>query len=377
MSNQLMPTTDIPAHLIEYMNQNGELNNDISEGIQPSFSSLSIRGKVWRIKSGGDEHPILDPNTGSPVGSINAVMVAANNKLSKTYYRAKYQEGSNAEPDCSSENGVTPDVGIENPQSPNCATCPQNVWGSAISEASQKQIKACQDSKRLAIAPVNENGVMLEPLYMLNVPAASLKGLAKYSEDLKGTGRPFQAVVTKMSFDIDAAYPALMFNFARDLTAAEFAQVIEASKKPSTDALVGRMVSAPAAAPAQAQPQVQQPQQAAPVEQVITGFGTVAAPAQAQPQVQQAAAASDPSGLGPDAEGRYWDPEVHSSGKSKVANGTWKKKRGAATSGFESSEPPAVQAATAPQPTQAAAPVVEEVSSSMEAELDAILGSIA
>jgi hypothetical protein len=110
-------------------------------------------------------------------------------------------------PDCYSDNGVSPSPGAAKPQCGTCAACPQNVWGSKVSPSGAK-VKACSDSKRLAVLVTELD----EPsLYELSVPATSLRDMHEVIGKLDGQGIPVPAVVFELGFDNDASYPKLKF----------------------------------------------------------------------------------------------------------------------------------------------------------------------
>jgi len=54
---------------------------------------------------------------------------------------------------------------------------------------------------------------------LLRVPAASLGNLVTYDDRLKKAGVAYFGVATKVSFDTDAAYPKLVFDYDPDSTA--------------------------------------------------------------------------------------------------------------------------------------------------------------
>lgn len=194
-------------------------SDDLFANVQTGFPVISIRGSKWRIVRGGEETMVRIPNTEDFAPSIEVVILKANRNLSKTFYLNSFVEGSDAPPDCYSFDGISPDVGVEEPQAAKCATCKQNVWGSKISPNGNK-IKACADVRRIAVAPAGE----LNDPHLLRVPAASLAELANYGRELAKKGIPPHGVVTKLSFDGDAAYPKLVFRAARYVTEDEWNQ---------------------------------------------------------------------------------------------------------------------------------------------------------
>lgn len=235
MSNiAVIPQFDMPLAL---RNQFQEFlgTDDLNAGVSGGFPVMSIRGAKWRMVEGGEETPICMPGTKDLAPFIKVVLVRSNRNLSKTFYAGAYVEGSDAPPDCSSVNGDVPHPDSPNIQSPTCATCPQNVWGSKISPSGAK-IKACADVRRMAILPADD--MEYSPI-LLRVPGASLSDLAAYGKALSKRGIPYAAVVTKLAFDADAAYPKITFQFDRVLTPGEMSLVAGRINEPIVDDILG------------------------------------------------------------------------------------------------------------------------------------------
>lgn len=250
MSNiTVLPQINLPpALLAQFQALNGA--DDLDAGVSAGFPVMSIRGAKWRIVEGGEEHPIYIPGSTDLAPSVKVVLLRANAAVSKTFYASAFVEGSDAAPDCYSNDGVRPASDSSKPQCESCAACPQNVWGSKISPSGSK-IKACADVRRVAILPADD--LAYSPI-LLRVPAASLGDLAAYGKALKQRGIPYSAVVTKLSFDPEASYPKIMFKFDRVLTADEMTSVAGRISEPVVDDILGlttqRAAPAPAAPPA-------------------------------------------------------------------------------------------------------------------------------
>lgn len=195
----------LPAHIAKY----AAVNNidDLTSGVGAGYPVISIKGKNFHLVR-GDERTLItrpdDPDT--PAASLDVVILRANPHLSKVYYSTGYVEGSDAKPDCYSNDGIAPAADAENPQAKKCATCPHNQWGSRITE-NDKKGKACSDSRRIAVATTD---AMNDPM-LVRVPAASLKALAQYGDTLKKRGVPYSVVLTKVGFDHSVAHPSLTF----------------------------------------------------------------------------------------------------------------------------------------------------------------------
>lgn len=270
--------------------------DDLTANVGGGFPVISFRGRVWRIIVGGENTPVMD-GTGQPVPSIEVVLVKGNPKISKIFYKAAYIEGSDDPPDCFSNDGDFPDPSIPVPQCDNCAMCPQNVWGSKITPQGTK-VKACSDSRRVAVVAGGEiaqgtNGI--GPM-LLRVPPASLELLRAFGDALNNRGIPYNDVITRIGFDLNASYPKLVFSPVRVLTEEEFVRV----QKMVADERIGRILgglgiteytkpAAPAPAPVAAAPAP------APAPVAPAPVAAAPAPAPAPARRRRAAAAPEPA----------------------------------------------------------------------------------
>ncbi|MBW2451234.1 MAG: hypothetical protein JRF07_02645, partial [Deltaproteobacteria bacterium] len=200
-------------------------NTDLSSGVRGGYSVLSIRGSRWHVKVGDEETTITDSQTGDPVGSLRVVMLKASPNISKNYYAKGYEEGSSEGPTCWSIDGIRPDPSADK-QADSCAVCPKNVFGSRITDAGTK-VKACSDSRRMAVIPEGDfkNDLYGGPM-LLRVPASSLTNLATYGKKMDKQGFPYNTIVTRVSFDHSVSFPKLEFNAVRPLTDDEADEII-------------------------------------------------------------------------------------------------------------------------------------------------------
>lgn len=236
MSNiAVIPKIDLPPALMAQF-QGLVGTDDLNSGISAGFPTMSIRGSKWRIVQNGEETPVYLPGTRDLAPFVKVVIAKANPAVSKTYYPGDFVEGSDTPPDCSSNDGIAPLPDSPHPQSASCASCPHNVWGSKISKTSGAKVKACADVRRVAILPAED--LSYSPI-LLRVPGASLSDLAGYGRALKQRNIPYSMVVTKLSFDPDAAYPKISFSFDRVLTADEANLVLERVQEPVIEDILG------------------------------------------------------------------------------------------------------------------------------------------
>jgi len=222
--------------------------DDMAAGVGQSFAILSVRGKNWRLKFRGEETTLMRPPVtpgGPPDGpraSVEVVIVKASPSIAKIFYKAGYVEGNSSPPECWSVDGVKPDPASPEKQCDTCAGCPHNVWGSKMTEAG-KAGKACADSKRLVVAPIEDlrNELYGGPILM-RIPAASLGDMANYSNGLQAQGYPYYGVVTSLSFDLQVAYPKIVFSPVRALNDHEAAIVLELQNDHRTTRILSEAV---------------------------------------------------------------------------------------------------------------------------------------
>lgn len=303
MSNALIPANiQVPAHLAGRVGTPSALAQSLTGGLSSggeSFPRISIKGARFRIIE-GDTETVLDSTT------LDVVVVGANPRLSKTWYAKSWTPDSEPQaPDCFSLDGIGPDASATSPQNDLCASCPHNAWGSKVTPTGQ-QIKACSDTKRLAVVAADDP---TGPVYLLLVTPAALKGLNQYQKELSVRGIPPEIVKTKVTFDTDASFPKLKFGFGGFLD-ADTQQVVDglfgsAGVKEITGETVRQAVAVPqiaqqAAAPVAPKPAVKA---AAPVEEPAPapapeqaaapkrGFGA-SKPATAKPAQSKFAAAA-------------------------------------------------------------------------------------
>jgi len=201
---QIIPfdSGNVPAH---FKKRTPGMNADLMTG-GGGFPVVSIKGKVFAVVKGGERKVLPNPkDPDSPATSIDAVIIKGNPGFAKVFYLKGYDPESSEKqkPDCYTNDGVAPASDATNAQSKKCATCVHNQFGSAR----QGKGKACADTKRLAIAAVDQ---LNEPM-LLRIPPASLKPLSEYVKFLDNRGADYDQVLTKISFDMEAESPKLAF----------------------------------------------------------------------------------------------------------------------------------------------------------------------
>lgn len=211
--------------------------------VSSGYKVLSIKSKVFTVID-GDQKTIItkkeyDANgnmsdTDAPAPNVEVVILSVNPHKSKVFYATGYSEGSMEKPTCYSNNGVGPAADSAEPQSKKCATCPNNVFGSKITE-NGKKAKACSDSMRLAVAAPDR----LDDPMLLRVPATSLPLLGAYGAELSQRGKQPYEVVTKIGFDYTVSHPALTFKPVGVIPPANLPEVEAARTSHVVDQITG------------------------------------------------------------------------------------------------------------------------------------------
>lgn len=227
----------LPAHLRSL--ELDETTKALMGGNGASGKRISIRGGVFRMIVDGKEVAQNEDR------AMNIVIVAANPNVSRSFYAGDYEEGKNISPDCWSSDGIAPDTKVSEPQASKCASCPQNIAGSA----KQGGGRACRFSQRMAVMLEND---LQGDVYQLTLPAQSIFGnvengkmpMQAYAKFLGGHGLPITAVVSEMRFDTASATPKLTFKAVRPLEADELAHCQEKGRSADAKAAISQTPAA-------------------------------------------------------------------------------------------------------------------------------------
>ena len=235
---------------------------------------LSIEGgRFTLIDAGQNAIPIQNPY-------IDVVVVDLNDHVSKVWFGEAYDPSNPAPPRCFSDNGKAPSQLASEPQSPTCASCAFNKWGSKISQFGS-EVKECADHQKIALVVPGFPGYC----FLLRIPGGSFKNWRAYLAKFERAPFDVFDVLTRITFDVsERKTGVLAFQGAGYLDPAlaqEVGQVVGSGK---TDMLVGRtdtpILLALQGPPAQGQV-TYQPQ--APTQQPFQQAGIQGMPAQ-QPQ---------------------------------------------------------------------------------------------
>lgn len=166
---------------------------------QVGFPWISIRNKEFSFSGEviGDEVTTI-------------IMLAA---YENSFYQEIFDADNPVPPSCFAlgydQDRLAPVVDqVEKAEAEACASC----WANKFGSADKGKGKACKNSRRLALLEPEAASPEDASIAFLRLPPTSLGNFSKYVKKLATLGkRPTYAVVTKLSFDKDEAYPVIRF----------------------------------------------------------------------------------------------------------------------------------------------------------------------
>lgn len=258
------PQAGAPAHVANFF-------DDAGTNIAPrtTVPSLSPEGKTWTISLNGQKTKLQRRNADGdlePLPIMKTVILDYNKQRGRAYYEGSYDPDKASAPICWSDDGVTPDDSLPGPFaagtqvepgssrkiSAACANCPMAVKGSKTTD-NGKAVTACAQHRMLAVIPDPSLG--LKDIPPLRLKIAMTSDWDKQSPDQEAQGwlafSPYMdwllargvkhsaALVTKMKFDPNAAYPKIFFSAERYLEPNELAVIGPLVTSPDTTKLLG------------------------------------------------------------------------------------------------------------------------------------------
>jgi len=210
-------------------------NRELSDLAKTLASSTTSR-RIQTNTNGTFKRIVNGEQIGNAVrGEINVIIVGALPKVSRIYYKEKFDPNKEATlPNCWSNLGDKPEAAAADQQHSNCADCPQNIKGSG-----ENGSKACRYQRRISVLVEGDSS---GDVYQFNVPAKSLFGkgtgnvhpFESYIKFLIANGESPDNVVTNVSFDANADTMELLFTPLRNIGDEEYELVKQAQQKPET-----------------------------------------------------------------------------------------------------------------------------------------------
>lgn len=210
-------------------------NRELSD-LAKSLATSTTSRRIQTNTNGTFKRIVNGEQIGNAVrGEINVIIVGALPKVSRIYYKEKFDPNKEATlPNCWSNLGDKPEAAAADKQHDNCADCPQNIKGSGDNGG-----KACRYQRRISVLV---EGDPSGDVYQFNVPAKSLFGkgtgnvhpFESYVKFLIANGESPDNVVTNISFDANADTMELLFTPLRNISDEEYALVKASQSKPET-----------------------------------------------------------------------------------------------------------------------------------------------
>jgi hypothetical protein len=156
-------------------------------------------------------------------------------------YTKAYDPENKSGPTCFAfareEGDLAPHPDSAEPQSETCASCPQNVYGTAVKQdGSQGKGKACKNIRRMALIPADNAGdeaaVKDSEVFYLKTPVTSTKNYAYYVKALAAaTKKPPFAVTTEIALRPDAKNQFSVNFSPGDMLPAEVVRAVMAKRE--------------------------------------------------------------------------------------------------------------------------------------------------
>jgi hypothetical protein len=210
-------------------------NRELSD-LAKSLSTATTTRRIQTNTNGTFKRIVNGEQIGNAVrGEINVIILHALPKVSRTYYKEKYDPNKEATlPNCWSNLGDKPEEGAEDKQHSNCAECPQNIKGSGENGG-----RACRFERRVSVLVEGDSS---GDVYQFKIPSKSLFGkgtgnvhpFESYVKFLLANGESPDNVVTNVSFDANADTMELLFTPLRNISDEEYEMVKAAQNRPET-----------------------------------------------------------------------------------------------------------------------------------------------
>lgn len=219
---------ELPAHLKDTFSGT---NPFAAAGSAEGFKRLTTKSHSFYMEYSGMREEIGQD-------TLDVVILDSNPNKSKVYYAGGFEGGEFVKPTCYSNNGTSPSKNAEEPQSKKCAICPQNQWGSRITDKGGRG-KSCSDSMRLCVANVDN----VDDIMLLKVTSYALKTLGQYGAQLAKRGVDPKYVVTQLGFNSKGDFPSLTFKAVRFIEEEELKSIDELIKTESStiDRITGKV----------------------------------------------------------------------------------------------------------------------------------------
>lgn len=194
-----MATSTAVRSYEDYVKEQLEASKRMTQGADRKY--ISTKGKMFTLPSGTSDK-----------GPLRVVVLGFTNV--NTFFEGDYDPSKHQSPACFAINRfpeeLKPDTDAPKPQNEDCATCPQNKFGS------KGKGKACRNKVRLALVQpedVSEDST----IFLLDTSPTAVKTWGSYVDTLREAHSAIvQQKITDIKFHPDHAYGTLIFEPAGD-----------------------------------------------------------------------------------------------------------------------------------------------------------------
>jgi hypothetical protein len=237
---------------------------------QGGSKRISIKVGVFRKYAGGKEIGAIEDR------HMNVIIVKMAHKASRMFYDKGYKEGEKVSPACWSSDSESPDADVKTPVASSCLNCTMSAKGSGDNGIGTK----CKLSWRTAVVLPNDPA---GDVMQLVLPATSAFGkedngkfpFRPYIQHLASHNVSAGRVVTKMAFDTKAPTPKVLFSPVGAVPDEDLEAIARQAKSPAAEAAIKLNVYQmdESVAPASAQPETVEEEEAPPVKRESKAAG--------------------------------------------------------------------------------------------------------
>lgn len=212
----------LPAHL---QGVDTGVTKALVAGMFTGGNRIGLKASRFRLIVNGIEEGVIEENY------LDLIFLSAAPAVSRVFYSGAYKPGENTPPTCYSADGIVPNDDVKQKQNDKCATCPQNVKGSKIDNGNK--YKACGYFRRgvvMLAGDVDDRRVFkldIKSQSLFGESTATAKSFNDYVKVLETRGVDAGQVVTRVTFDIEASVPKLLFKPQRYIDPDELEAVKE------------------------------------------------------------------------------------------------------------------------------------------------------
>lgn len=231
----------LPAHM-------QDMAEDSNIAPKMTVPSLSYEGKTWTVIKDGEKKKLTRRNEDGdvePITTFQGVILGYAPRRGRAYYEGAYDPNKISAPACWSDDGIKPHPSIDEPVNPKCDGCPMSIKGSRQTDQGKASV-ACSQHLMLAVVPAAKLDftplrlkLAITSIWDKDQTEPGWFAFDQYLDQFRAKKVPHTAmVVTKFRFDPNVAFPKVMFQPSRWLTADELEIVKPVVKSDEVKALI-------------------------------------------------------------------------------------------------------------------------------------------